>query len=119
MIAGAGRLTTHVLDTAHGKPAAGMRIDLLMLHEDHSHHVRTIRTNSDGRADGALLEGDQFHMGTFELIFHVGDYFESLGTPIENAFLDIVPVRFSMTEEAHYHVPLLVSPFGYSTYRGS
>lgn len=118
-MAGSGRLTTHVLDTTHGKPAAGMRIDLLMLHEDHSHHVLTVHTNADGRLDRPLLEGDQFHMGTFELIFHVSAYFERLGTAIEPQFLDLVPVRFSMGEEAHYHVPLLVSPFGYSTYRGS
>ena len=118
-MAGSGRLTTHVLDTTHGRPAEGMRLDLLMVHDDHSHHVLSARTNSDGRIDRPLLEGDQFHMGTFELIFHVGDYFEALGTKIESPFLDIVPIRFSMSEETHYHVPLLVSPFGYTTYRGS
>jgi 5-hydroxyisourate hydrolase len=119
MMAGSGRLTTHVLDTTHGKPAAGMRLDLLMVHGDHSHHIASVRTNADGRLDRPLLEGDQFHMGTFELIFHVGEYFERLGTAIEHQFLDIVPIRFSMGEEAHYHVPLLVSPYSYSTYRGS
>jgi 5-hydroxyisourate hydrolase len=116
---GTGRLTTHVLDTTHGRPAAGMRLDLLMLHDDHSHHVLRAETNGDGRLDQPLLEGDKFHLGTFELIFHVGDYFEALGVRLEAPFLDLVPIRFSMAEPAHYHVPLLVSPFGYSTYRGS
>lgn len=118
-MAGTGRLTTHVLDTTHGKPAAGLRIDLLMVHGDHTHHVLSTHTNADGRTDRPLLEGDQFHMGSFELIFHVGQYFERLGTVIEHQFLDTVPVRFSMGTETHYHVPLLVSPFSYSTYRGS
>lgn len=118
-MAEAGRLTTHVLDTAHGKPASGMRLDLLMMHGDHSHQVLSTHTNADGRADSPLLEGDQFHMGSFELVFYVGAYFERLGTVIENQFLDIVPIRFSMSEVAHYHVPLLVSPYSYSTYRGS
>jgi 5-hydroxyisourate hydrolase len=119
MMAGSGRLTTHVLDTTNGRPAAGMRYDLLMVHGDHSHHVASGRTNADGRLDKPLLEGDQFHLGTFELIFHVGEYFDRLGTKIEHQFLDIVPIRFSMGEAAHYHVPLLVSPYSYSTYRGS
>jgi 5-hydroxyisourate hydrolase len=114
-----GRLTTHVLDTTHGKPAGGVRMDLLMVHGDHSHHILTTQTNADGRTDKPLLEGDQFHMGTFELIFHVGKYFERLGTQIDHQFLDIIPIRFSMGEETHYHVPLLVSPYAYSTYRGS
>lgn len=114
-----GRLTTHVLDTTHGRPAAGMRIDLLMVHNDHSHHLLTAHTNADGRADNPLLEGDAFRPGAYELIFHAGAYFERLGLKPEVAFLDYVPVRFRVTETAHYHVPLLVSPFGYSTYRGS
>ncbi len=112
-------LTTHVLDTAHGKPASGMRFDLLMLHGDHSHHVLTGNTNADGRADKPLLSGDEFHLGAYELIFHVGQYFERLGVDLETPFLDLVPLRFVMSEMGHYHVPLLVSPFGYSTYRGS
>ena len=114
-----GRLTTHVLDTMHGKPAAGMRIDLLMVHGDHAHHVLSTFTNSDGRVDQPLLDGDRFHPGAFELNFHVGQYFDRLGVSPATPFLDIVPVRFIMSEEAHYHVPLLVSPFAYSTYRGS
>jgi 5-hydroxyisourate hydrolase len=118
-MAGPPRLTTHVLDTMHGKPASGMRFDLLMLHGDHSHHLLTANTNGDGRAEGALLEGDHFHLGGYELIFHVGQYFERLGVDLATPFLDLVPVRFTMTEQTHYHVPLLVSPYGYSTYRGS
>lgn len=118
-MADAGRLTTHVLDTMHGKPATGLRMDLLMVHGDHTHHVLSTFTNADGRTDRPLLEGDQFHMGAYELIFHVGQYFERIGVELDNQFLDIVPVRFSMGEITHYHVPLLVSPFAYSTYRGS
>jgi 5-hydroxyisourate hydrolase len=117
-MAGTGRLTTHVLDTMHGRPAAGMRFDLLMLHGDHSHHLMSALTNDDGRAPGPLLEGPQFHLGGYELIFHVGAYFAGRGVDLATPFLDTVPVRFTMSEEAHYHVPLLVSPYGYSTYRG-
>ena len=118
-MAGSGRLTTHVLDTMHGKPAAGMRFDLRMMHGDHSHFVASGQTNADGRLDQPLLDGDRFHLGAFELTFHVGQYFERLGVAIEHRFLDTVPVRFMMSEETHYHVPLLVSPYAYSTYRGS
>lgn len=118
-MAGAARLTTHVLDTTHGKPAAGMRLDLSMVHGDHTHHIWSGHTNADGRVDQPLLEGDRFHLGSYELIFHVGQYFERIGVELENPFLDTVPVRFTMSEAAHYHVPLLVSPYGYSTYRGS
>lgn len=116
---GTGRLTTHVLDTTHGKPASGMRIDLLTVHGDHSHHLKTAQTNADGRVDGPLLEGEHFRPGIYEIVFHVGAYFERLGLKPEVAFLDYVPIRFIVTEDSHYHVPLLVSPFGYSTYRGS
>ncbi len=116
-MAGSGRLTTHVLDTMHGKPARGMRFDLLMLHGDHSHHIMSGITNEDGRGPGPLLEGAQFHLAGYELVFHVGAYFRGLG--VEAPFLDTVPVRFTISEEAHYHVPLLVSPYAYSTYRGS
>lgn len=118
-MAGSGRLTTHVLDTMHGKPAAGMRFDLLMQHGDHTHHLLTGNTNADGRAEGPLLEGEHFHLGGYELVFHVGQYFERMGIELQNPFLDEVPVRFRITEIAHYHVPLLVSPYAYSTYRGS
>ena len=115
---GDGRLTTHVLDTMHGKPAAGMRIDLAMTHGDHGHHILTVETNADGRVDQPLLGGDRWGHGTFELTFHVGQYFARLGLA-GKPFLDTVPVRFIISEDAHYHVPLLVSPYAYSTYRGS
>ena len=118
-MAGIGRLTTHVLDTMHGKPAAGMRYDLLTLHGDHTHHMLSGVTNADGRAEAPLLDGDTFHIGGYELVFGVGLYFQGLGVALKAPFLDTVPIRFMMTEDAHYHVPLLVSPYGYSTYRGS
>lgn len=114
-----GRLTTHVLDTAQGRPAAAMRIDLAMLHGDHAHHLLTTQTNDDGRTAQPLLAGDQFQPGTYELQFHVAAYFRAAGLPAALPFLDVVPVRFILGETAHYHVPLLVSPYGYSTYRGS
>lgn len=118
-MATSGRLTTHVLDTTHGRPARGMRIDLNMVHGDHTHHILTTATNADGRVDQPLLEGERFHLGPYELVFHVGQYFERIGVELENPFLDLVPIRFVASEAAHYHVPLLVSPYGYSTYRGS
>ncbi len=118
-MAGPARLTTHVLDTTHGQPAAGLNYDLLFVHGDHTHHLLSGYTNMDGRADKPLLEGEHFHLGTYELHFHVGQYFERKGLALESPFLDIVPIRFTMSEMAHYHVPLLVSPYGYSTYRGS
>jgi len=118
-MAGSGRLTTHVLDTAHGTPARGMRIDLFFVYGDHTHHLMESHTNADGRLDQPLLMGDQFQQGEFELHFHVGQYFSRLGLEIRTPFLDVVPIRFTISEDAHYHVPLLVSPFGYSTYRGS
>ena len=105
-------LTTHVLDTMRGEPAAGMTIELWSL--DRSERVKTVRTNSDGRTDAPLLTGDEMAAGNYELIFFVGDYFG------ERRFLDRVPVRFVISDAAaKYHVPLLVSPWAYSTYRGS
>ena len=115
-----GRLTTHVLDTTHGRPAAGLGIDLLAVHGDHAHMILSAVTNADGRCDKPLLEGADFAPGTYELLFNVGAYFSKLGVAQESPFLDVVPVRFIISEpDAHYHVPLLVSPYGYSTYRGS
>lgn len=117
---GSGQLTTHVLDTMHGKPAVGMRIDLLMSHGDHTHHVLSTETNKDGRVDEPLLGEGRWGHGTFDLVFHVGAYFSRMGVDTGEApFLDEVPVRFTISEDAHYHVPLLVSPYAYSTYRGS
>jgi 5-hydroxyisourate hydrolase len=111
-----GRLTTHVLDTARGRPAAGLRIDLFTL-DDGRHLVKSVSTNADGRADAPLLEGDALHAGEYELLFHAGDYFKTGAAP---PFLNHVPIRFGIADATqHYHVPLLLSPYSYSTYRGS
>ncbi len=114
-----GRLTTHVLDAASGKPAAGLKIELFRLGADLP--LKTIHTNADGRADGPILEGDAFAGGQYELRFHAGDYLRATGVSLpEPAFLDVIPIRFGIADaSAHYHVPLLLSPYGYSTYRGS
>lgn len=114
-----GRLTTHVLDTAAGKPAAGLRVELFR-HDSAPVAIASATTNADGRLNTPLLEGAAFRPGRYELVFHVGEYFRARGTALPDpAFLDVVPLRFGMAEDAHYHVPLLVSPYGYSTYRGS
>lgn len=116
------RLSTHVLDTAHGCPASGVKIELHRLAADGSWHaVKTVKTNADGRTEAPLLSGDAYKVGTYMLTFHAGDYFRARGsTLMEPAFIDIVPLRFSIAEpDGHYHVPLLVSPWAYSTYRGS
>ena len=111
-----GRLTTHVLDTASGRPAAGVRV--ILAHDGVV--LAETRTNADGRTDKPLLDGAAFAPGSYELTFHIGDYFRAAGAQFADPpFLDVVPLRFLVTEDAHYHVPLLVSPFGYSTYRGS
>ena len=114
-----GRLTTHVLDTAQGKPGAGIRIDLYR-NEAERVHVKTVFTNQDGRTDGPLLEGADFQTGTWELEFKVDDYFARSGSATDKPpFLDRVTLRFTAAKDTHYHVPLLVSPWSYSTYRGS
>ena len=114
-----GRITTHVLDTAAGRPAAGLKIILSRL-DGSATVIAEAVTNADGRCDKPLLEGAAFATGRYEIVFHVGDYFRSTGVALTDpAFLDLVPVRFGVTEDTHYHVPLLVSPFAYSTYRGS
>lgn len=114
-----GYLTTHVLDTALGRPAAGMAIDLYRIEEDTRRHVRQVRTNDDGRTDAPILPEAEFATGRYELVFHAGEYLRGQGDLPETPFLDTVPIRFGMAEETHYHVPLLISPYGYSTYRGS
>lgn len=115
-----GYLTTHVLDTAQGRPGNGIRIDLFRLSGETRTFVQSLVTNSDGRTDSPILAADDFAIGEYELVFHVGAYFDAAGLDLpEPKFLNEVPLRFGMSEEAHYHVPLLVSPFGYSTYRGS
>ena len=109
-----GRLTTHVLDTANGRPAVGLRLSLCRLEAEGRRGVVECTTNADGRCDAPLLEGQALEPGVYELIFQVGAYFG------KETFLDEVPVRFRVADPGqHYHVPLLVSPFGYTTYRGS
>lgn len=115
-----GFLTTHVLDTARGCPAKGLKIELFRLSGNQRHLLKTLITNDDGRTDEQILPASEFEIGEYELVFHAGAYLDASGTPPETPrFLDIVPIRFGMSEAAHYHVPLLLSPFGYSTYRGS
>jgi 5-hydroxyisourate hydrolase len=114
-----GRLTTHVLDTAKGRPAAGLAIDLYRVGGGEKRLV-SATTNQDGRVDRPLLEGDDLVPGVYELRFHAGDYLRAVATLPEPAFLDIIPIRFGIASaDEHYHVPLLLSPYGYSTYRGS
>jgi len=115
-----GYLTTHVLDTARGSPATGLQIDLYKIIGETRAHIVTLVTNADGRTDRQILPADDFAIGTYELVFHAGAYLDAAGTPPEEPrFLDEIPIRFGMSEAQHYHVPLLLSPFGYSTYRGS
>ncbi|MCG5482029.1 hydroxyisourate hydrolase [Sinorhizobium alkalisoli] len=115
---GAGRLTTHVLDTASGKPAANLRIDLYRLDGEWREHIVSVRTNGDGRCDDPLISGEAMECGIYELRFHAGEYMGAEGAAAP--FLDLIPIRFGIADPgAHYHVPLLLSPFGYSTYRGS
>jgi 5-hydroxyisourate hydrolase len=116
-----GYLTTHVLDTARGLPAAGLRITLFRLDGAARHQLAQMVTNADGRTDSPILPADGFATGTYELLFETGAYLDATGTPPEAPrFLDQIPIRFGISDpDAHYHVPLLLSPFGYSTYRGS
>ena len=114
-----GRLTTHILDTTHGGPAAGVAIRLFSLSEQREQIAYAI-TNVDGRTEKALLEGEAMITGTYELEFDIGDYFRSRNAAVDDpAFLDTVVIRFSVKDDEHYHVPLLCSPWAYSTYRGS
>ncbi len=116
-----GYLTTHVLDTARGLPAEGMRIELFRLEETTRQRLAEMFTNADGRTEAPILPQEKFAVGTYELLFNVGEYLRISGQagPVP-LFLDQVPIRFGISNEsAHYHVPLLLSPYGYSTYRGS
>jgi len=114
-----GFLTTHVLDTARGCPAAGLRIELIRLDGD-AGRLAEMATNADGRTDSPILPKEAFAIGQYELIFHAGEYLRAAGVAGgEPLFLDVIPIRFGMSEAVHYHVPLLLSPYGYSTYRGS
>lgn len=122
-----GRLTTHVLDTSLGRPGQGIRIEVFRLDGEARTRIKEVTTNADGRCDGPILEGEAFTAGVFELVFHAGDYLRrnnagamegcAVGEP---RFLDLIPLRFGVADPSqHYHVPLLLSPYSYSTYRGS
>jgi 5-hydroxyisourate hydrolase len=117
-----GWLSTHVLDTAQGCPAADLEITLWQIQPDNSRQLlKTLRTNQDGRTEARLLTGAEFTIGEYELVFNVGDYFaKQVANLPQPAFLNHIPIRFGIADTAaHYHVPLLVSPWAYSTYRGS
>jgi 5-hydroxyisourate hydrolase len=116
-----GRLTTHVLDTAHGQPGAGMAVTLYRRAGDRFDPVKSVTTNADGRVDTPLLEGAALSIGRYRLVFAAGAYFRRLGLALPDPpFVDEVVIDFGVADaSAHYHVPLLVSPWSYSTYRGS
>lgn len=115
-------ITTHILDLAHGRPAAGVAV-ALSRHDRNGEIIEIVktRTTEDGRAPRPLLDAAEMKAGRYQLDFHVGDYYRALGVALADpAFLDVVPIVFGVADAAsHYHVPLLISPFGYSTYRGS
>jgi 5-hydroxyisourate hydrolase len=116
-----GRLTTHVLDTAHGKPGAGMRLRLFRKRDAGYALLKELSTNADGRCDVPLLEGEALTVGEYRLVFSAGAYFAAQGVKVpQPAFVDEVTLDFGVADAAaHYHVPLLVSPYSFSTYRGS
>ena len=116
-----GKLTTHVLDTASGAPARGLRLELYRLNDGSRELICETETNDDGRAPAPLLDGESMAVGLYEIVFHAGEYLDEQGHTLPNPkFLDEVPIRFGISgADENYHVPLLLSPFGYSTYRGS
>ncbi|MGV8919877.1 MAG: hydroxyisourate hydrolase [Pseudomonas sp.] len=116
-----GRLTTHVLDSAHGCPGSSIKVELYRVEGEHLQRVASAVTNSDGRCDAPLLQGDDYRTGVYQLQFHAGDYYRAKGVELPaQAFLDVVVLRFGIDAgQEHYHVPLLISPYSYSTYRGS
>ena len=114
------KLTTHVLDVYSGKPGKGIKVDLYHLQNNKREKLNSVILNNDGRADNPLIEGSDFKEGQYELIFFVGDYFKNITTLSKIPFLNEVVIRFGVSNpKEHYHVPLLVSPWSYSTYRGS
>lgn len=116
-----GRLTTHVLDTMSGRPGSDLVLELFRLEDEHREQICEVNTNSDGRCDRPLLEGTDLRPGVYEIVFHVGDYFRARGVTLTDPpFLEKVPIRFGVADAGqHHHVPLLISPYAYSTYRGS
>jgi len=114
------KLTTHVLDVYSGKPGKGIKVDLFYYNDKERLKLKSIILNSDGRSDSPLVEKDNFKKGKYELVFYIGDYFQNILKSKNNPFLDDVVIRFGISNNnEHYHVPLLVSPWSYSTYRGS
>ena len=116
-----GYVTTHVLDAGRGCPAAGMRVELFRIEGEGRRLVREVVTNADGRTDGPVIPKGEMEVGVWELVFHAGDYLDAVGAAGENPrFLDVIPIRFGVADAgAHYHVPLLLAGYSYSTYRGS
>ncbi len=116
-----GRLTTHILDASKGLPGSDIKIELYRVEGEHTILINTVYTNSDGRTDAPVLEGKDYVPGKYQLVFHTGPYMKRQGVELlEPAFLDDVVIRFGLAEgQEHYHVPLLISPYSYSTYRGS
>lgn len=120
MADGGGYLTTHILDTANGCPAAGVTIDLFRLDGPARTLLTTAVTNADGRTDAPIIPKGEMAVGTYELVFAIGDYFAGDGDKAAHPFIDVVPIRFGIADPGeHYHVPLLASPYSFSTYRGS
>jgi 5-hydroxyisourate hydrolase len=115
------RLSTHVLDTSCGKPAEGLLVELSIWRDGRFEHLETVTTNADGRTDKPLVSGDLLELGVYELTFHAGDYFRRAGVELPDPpFLDQIVIRFGIADaKGNYHVPLLLAPYGYSTYRGS
>ncbi len=115
-----GFITSHVLDTSLGLPAEGIMIELISIKGNNRLLMNSAVTNSDGRLDSPIMEKNTFNKGTYELLFYVKEYFENKHKKsYKNWFFDIIPIRFIVSDDSHYHIPLLLSPFGYSTYRGS
>ncbi len=115
-----GFLTTHILDTARGCPAKGVSIDLFKLDGEARTHMTSTVTNDDGRTNSPIIPKGELEVGTYELVFKIGDYFKGHVPKSDNSFIDVVPIRFGIDDAtSHYHVPLLASPFSFSTYRGS
>ncbi|MGN8646086.1 hydroxyisourate hydrolase [Gracilibacillus sp. HCP3S3_G5_1] len=114
-------LTTHVLDLTHGKPGGNINIDLYRIVNERKEHLKSVVTNQDGRVNEAILTSEELTAGEYEFLFHIGEYFREQGVEQqEPSFLEMVPVRFGIPNpSAHYHVPLLISPWGYQVYRGS